>query len=155
MKQTQTTMTPTNPQSLDQNAEKTQSAFGSAAQHSSRRPSQPRIVLQPVVLDDMAPSTPDIPRLEDMTESEIGHKTRDVEEEQRNPVQARSVANILRADRRKRRSHDGTDQTRMMLLDYRISLPGRPVIIGALFICGVIAVALFVTLLLAAKAPIV
>jgi hypothetical protein len=40
-------------------------------------------------------------------------------------------------------------------LDYRIPMPGRHAIIGALLVCGVIAIMLFVTLLLAGRAPVI
>ncbi len=49
---------------------------------------------------------------------------------------------------------DSRDQTRTAPVDQSPSPPGRPVIIGALLVCSVIAVVLFVTLLLAGRAPI-
>jgi len=42
-----------------------------------------------------------------------------------------------------------------VLLDYRIPMPGRHAIIGALLVCGVIAIMLFVTLLLTGRGPVI
>jgi hypothetical protein len=40
-------------------------------------------------------------------------------------------------------------------LDYPIPMPGRHAIIGALLVCGVIAIMLFVTLLLTGRGPVI
>ncbi|MDW8146343.1 MAG: hypothetical protein RMJ48_08590 [Roseiflexaceae bacterium] len=143
-------MKTTNPQSLDQDVDQPRNTFRHTTRRSSSRPSQPRFVLQPVVLDDPAPSDTDDRRLEAAASGEkTGHEAVGTE-----PYRCASTSRLDAAPDpgSQHGSQESTDQARMMPLDRHASSPGRPTILGALFVCGVIAIALFVTLLLAGSA---
>ncbi len=145
-------MKSTSRQSLDQHADRSRSTVGNTTQRSSRRSSQPKFVLQPVVLDDTSPSAQHHQGPEaEVTEAEIEGETIVADPSQRVSVVTSDAA--PNAGNR-RGAREGVDRTRTTLLERRMSLPGRSAIIGALFICGVIAIALFVTLLLTGRAPI-
>ena len=134
-------MTSTNSQSHDQQADRPGSTDRLASQRSGRRPSQPRFILQPVVLDDTATVTTGRPSDTFGMNEETGNQTPPAEERQLDRL------NELSGSRRAPRKD--------VLLDYRIPMPGRHAIIGALLVCGVIAIMLFVTLLLTGRGPVI
>ena len=134
-------MTSINSQGHDQQTDRPGSTDRLASQQSGRRPSQPRFVLQPVVLDDTAPVTTGRPSDTFGMNEENGNQTPPAEERQLDRL------NELSGSRRAPRKD--------VLLDYRIPMPGRHAIIGALLVCSVIAIMLLVTLLLAGRAPVI
>jgi len=134
-------MTSTNSRSHDQQADRPGSTDRLASQRSGRRPSQPRFILQPVVLDDTATVTTGRPSDTFGMNEETGNQTPPAEERQLDRL------NELSGSRRAPRKD--------VLLDYRIPMPGRHAIIGALLVCGVIAIMLFVTLLLTGRGPVI
>jgi len=134
-------MTSTNSQSHDQQTDRPGSTDRLASQRSGRRPSQPRFVLQPVVLDDTATGTTGRPSDTFGMNEETGNQTPPAEEQQLDRL------NELSGSRRAPRKD--------IPLDYRIPMPGRHAIISALLVCSVIAIMLLVTLLLAGRAPVI
>lgn len=143
-------MKSTNPQSPDRSTDRSHSADGRMSRPSSRRSSQPKFVLQPVVLDDAAAPDPNDQRNEP---EESMHTTMDAMGSQDNATWLADEVTATPGAASSRRT-GSRDQTRTTPVDQYPSPPGRPVIIGALFVCGVIAVVLFVTLLLAGRAPV-
>ena len=134
-------MTSINSQGHDQQTDRPGSTDRLASQRSGRRPSQPRFILQPVVLDDTATVTTGRPSDTFGMNEETGNQTPPAEERQLDRL------NELSGSRRAPRKD--------VLLDYRIPMPGRHAIIGALLVCSVIAIMLLVTLLLAGRAPVI
>lgn len=134
-------MTSTNSQSHDQQTDRPGSTDRLASQRSGRRPSQPRFVLQLVVLDDTATGTTGRPSDTFGMNEETGNQTPPAEERQLDRL------NEL-GDGRRALSKD-------IPLDYRIPMPGRHAIIGALLVCSAIAIMLFVALLLVGRAPVI
>jgi len=134
-------MTSINSQGHDQQTDRPGSTDRLASQRSGRRPSQPRFILQPVVLDDTATVTTGRPSDTFGMNEETGNQTPPAEERQLDRL------NELSGSRRAPRKD--------VLLDYRIPMPGRHAIIGALLVCGVIAIMLFVTLLLTGRGPVI
>ena len=134
-------MTSINSQGHDQQTDRPGSTDRLAPQRTSRRPSQPRFVLQPVVLDDNATVTTE--RTSDTfgMNEQTGNEAPTTEERQLDRL------NELSGSRRAPRKD--------VLLDYRIPMPGRHTIIGVLLVCSVIAVMLFVTLLLVGRVPVI
>ncbi|MBO9324387.1 MAG: hypothetical protein J7463_02800 [Roseiflexus sp.] len=94
-----------------------------------------------MVLDDTATVTTRRPSDTFGINEEIGSQTPPAEDRQ--PDRLNELSNSRRAPRK-----DAP-------FDYRIPMPGRYAIIGALLVCSVIAVMLFVTLLLAGRVPII
>ncbi|MGQ9550081.1 MAG: hypothetical protein ACUVSY_06400 [Roseiflexus sp.] len=134
-------MTSTNSQSHDQPTDRSRKADRYASQRPGKRPSQPRFVLQPVVLDDTATVTNDQESDVSSTNEQFQHETPFVEERQINRLHE------LRDSRRTPRKD--------ALLNRYIEMPGRHAIIGALLLCSVIAIMLFVTLLLTGRGPVI
>jgi|GEM_PF-2546085 len=134
-------MTSINSQGHDQQTDRPGSTDRLASQRSGRRPSQPRFILQPVVLDDTATVTTGRPSDTFGMNEETGNQAPSAEERQ--PDRLNELSGSRRAPRKD------------VPLDYRIPMPGRHAIIGALLVCGVIAIMLLVTLLLAGRAPVV
>jgi len=134
-------MTSINSQGHDQQTDRPGSTDRLASQRSGRRPSQPRFILQPVVLDDTATVTTGRPSDTFGMNEETGNQAPSAEERQLDRL------NELSGSRRAPRKD--------VLLDYRIPMPGRHAIIGALLVCGVIAIMLFVTLLLTGRGPVI
>ncbi|WP_448539662.1 hypothetical protein [Roseiflexus sp.] len=134
-------MTSINSQGHDQQTDRPGSTDRLASQRSGRRPSQPRFILQPVVLDDTATVTTGRPSDTFGMNEETGNQAPSAEERQ--PDRLNELSGSRRAPRKD------------VPLDYRIPMPGRHAIIGALLVCGVIAIMLFVTLLLAGRAPVI
>lgn len=148
-------MTSTNPQSLNQNADRPRSTVGDASQQSSRRPSQPRFVLQPVVLDDTAPSDVSDQRIAPAaSDADIERQAINAETRQYTLTPTLDELTVSRDADTRNGSQERTDQTRVAPPERRASLPDRLAIIGALVVCGVIAIALFVTLLLTGMPPV-
>jgi hypothetical protein len=134
-------MTSINSQGHDQQTDRPGSTDRLASQRSGRRPSQPRFILQPVVLDDTATVTTGRPSDTFGMNEETGNQAPSAEERQ--PDRLNELSGSRRAPRKD------------VPLDYRIPMPGRHAIIGVLLVCGVIAIMLFVTLLLAGRAPVI
>jgi hypothetical protein len=134
-------MTSTNSQGHDQQTDRPGSTDRLASQRTSRRPSQPRFVLQPVVLDDNATVTTE--RTSDTfgMNEQTGNEAPTTEERQLDRLN--ELHNSQRTPRKD------------VPLDYRIPMPGRHAMIGALLVCGVIAIMLFVTLLLTGRGPVI
>jgi hypothetical protein len=134
-------MTSINSQGHDQQTDRPGSTDRLASQRSGRRPSQPRFILQPVVLDDTATVTTGRPSDTFGMNEETGNQAPSAEERQ--PDRLNELSGSRRAPRKD------------VPLDYRIPMPGRHAIIGALLVCGVIAIMLFVTLLLTGRGPVI
>jgi hypothetical protein len=134
-------MTSTNSQSHDQQTDQPRSTDRLASQRTGRRPSQPRFVLQPVVLDDNATVTTERPSDTFGMNEQTGNQAPSAEERQ--PDRLNELSGSRRAPRKD------------VPLDYRIPMPGRHAIISALLVCSVIAIMLLVTLLLAGRAPVI
>ncbi len=133
-------MTSTNSQGHDQQTDRPSSTDRLASQRTGRRPSQPRFVLQPVVLDDTATGTAQ--RTSDTfgMNEQIGDQALSAEERQPDRLNELRNSGAPRKD---------------VPLDYRIPMPGRRAIIGALLVFSMIAIMLFVTLLLAGRGPVI
>jgi hypothetical protein len=134
-------MTSINSQGHDQQTDRPGSTDRLASQRSGRRPSQPRFILQPVVLDDTATVTTGRPSDTFGMNEETGNQAPSAEERQ--PDRLNELSGSRRAPRKD------------VPLDYRIPMPGRHAIIGALLVCSVIAIMLFVTLLLTGRGPVI
>lgn len=134
-------MTPSNSQRHDQQASQPRSTNGLAPQRTGRRPSQPRFVLQPVVLDDTVTATTGQP-------SDVSGMNEQPENEA--PCAAERQPGGLNELRDSQHvPHKNTP------LDHRILMTGRYAMIGTLLICGVIAIMLFLTLLLAGRGSVI
>ena len=134
-------MTSINSQGHDQQTDRPGSTDRLASQRSGRRPSQPRFILQPVVLDDNATVTTERPSDTFGMNEQTGNQAPSAEERQ--PDRLNELSGSRRAPRKD------------VPLDYPIPMPGRHAIIGALLVCGVIAIMLFVTLLLTGRGPVI
>lgn len=148
-------MTSTNPQSLNQNTDRPRSTVGDAAQRSSRRPSQPRFVLQPVVLDDTAPSDTDEQRIElTASDESIEPEAIDAETRPRPQTLAPDESTILHDVGTRSGSQGSADRMCTTPPECHAPPPERLAIIGALVVCGAIAIALFIALLLTRMPPV-
>lgn len=148
-------MKSTNLQILDQDVDQPRGTIGNAAGRSLRRSSQPRFVLQPVVFDDRAALDTSDRYIEPAASDDaIGREAMVAAGCPCSPIFAPNELPVAHDVRSWRGSCTGDDQTHAPLIDRRVLLRGRSAIIGALFVCSVIAIALFVTLLLAGRAPV-